>query len=63
MIWLIIIVIFLGVVVAVMRVFSFLFDRKQILAEQRTEARIPTGWEGEHERFGKADATRNHAAN
>jgi hypothetical protein len=42
MIWLVTIVIFLGVVLAVMFVFLFLFDRKHILAEQRTEARIPT---------------------
>jgi len=42
MIWLIIIVIFLGAVVAVMLVFLFLFDREHILAEQRMEARIPT---------------------
>ena len=41
MIWLIIIVIFLGAVVAVMLVFFFLFDREQILAEHRMEARIP----------------------
>jgi hypothetical protein len=41
MIWLIIIVIFLGSVVAVMFVFLFLFDRERILAEQRMEARIP----------------------
>jgi PilZ domain len=42
MIWLVTIVIFLGAVLAVMFVFLFLFDRKHILAEQRTEARIPT---------------------
>jgi PilZ domain-containing protein len=42
MIWLIIVVIFLGAVVAVMFVFVFLLDRERILAEQRTEARIPT---------------------
>ena len=42
MIWLVTIVIFLGAVLAVMLVFLFLFDRKHILAEQRTEARIPT---------------------
>ena len=42
MIWLVIIVIFLGAVVAVMLVFLFLFDSEQLLAEQRMEARIPT---------------------
>jgi len=48
MIWLIIIVIFLGAVLAVMLVFLFSFQREQILAalrkpeEQRIEARIPT---------------------
>jgi len=42
MIWLVIIVIFLGAVVAVMQVFLFLFDSEQLLAEQRMEARIPT---------------------
>ena len=47
MIWLVIIVIFLGTVVAVMSVFWFLSEREQILAalrkpEERTEARIPT---------------------
>jgi hypothetical protein len=42
MIWLVTIVIFLGAVLAVMFVFLFLFDRKRSLAEQRTEARIPT---------------------
>jgi len=42
MIWLVIIVIFLGAVIALMLVFLFLFDRKQLLAEHRTEARIPT---------------------
>jgi len=47
MIWLVIIVIFLGTVVAVMLVFWFFFQREQILAalrkpEERTEARIPS---------------------
>ncbi len=47
MIWLVIIVIFLGTVVAVMFVFLFLSERERILAalrkpEERTEARIPT---------------------
>src|ERR1700745_2009953 len=47
MIWLVIIVIFLGTVVAVMFVFFFLSERERILAalskpEERTEARIPT---------------------
>ena len=48
MIWLITIVTFLGVVVAVMLVFWFFSQRKQILAalrkpeQQRMEARIPT---------------------
>jgi hypothetical protein len=42
MIWLVIIVIFLGAIIALMLVFLFLFDRKQLLAEHRTEARIPT---------------------
>ena len=47
MIWLVIIVIFLGTVVAVMFVFWFLSERERILAalrkpEERTEARIPT---------------------
>jgi len=48
MIWLITIVTFLGVVVAVMLVFLFSFRREQILAalrkleQQRMEARIPT---------------------
>jgi hypothetical protein len=48
MIWLIIIVIFLGSLVAVMLVFLFLSERERILAalrkpeEQRMEARIPT---------------------
>jgi hypothetical protein len=48
MIWLIIIVIFLGAVVAVMLVFLFLSEGKGILAalrkpeQQRMEARIPT---------------------
>ena len=47
MIWLVIIVIFLGTVVAVMLVFWFFFQREQILAalrkpEKRTEARIPS---------------------
>jgi len=47
MIWLVIIVIFLGTVVAVMFVFWFLSERERILAalrkpEERMEARIPT---------------------
>jgi hypothetical protein len=42
MVWLVIIVIFLGAVVGVMLVFFFLFDSEQVLAEQRMEARIPT---------------------
>ena len=47
MIWLVIIVIFLGTVVAVMFVFFFLSERERILAalrkpEERTEARVPT---------------------
>ena len=47
MIWLVIIVIFLGTVVAVMSVFWFLSERERILAalrkpEERMEARIPT---------------------
>ena len=47
MIWLVIIVIFLGTVVAVMFVFFFLSERERILAalrkpEERTEVRIPT---------------------
>ena len=47
MIWLITIVVFLGAVVAVMLVYWFVFQRKQILAalrkpeEHRMEARIP----------------------
>jgi PilZ domain len=48
MIWLITIVIFLGVVIAVMLVFWFLSEKERILAalrkpeQQRMEARIPT---------------------